>query len=91
MQIITAAQVVRAALANTATLRASAGRWGDTTGRRDGWAVRCGQFAARYATRSEAEAAAQIAAAAYAAWLAVEAPGLEPETFTVEPCTVFVG
>lgn len=93
----TATEALRAALANTATLRARPGRFGDLSGRCEGWAVRCGQFVARYATRAEADAAAEIAAAAYAAWLRDEsaAMGIDAdadamsETFAAEPCEAF--
>jgi hypothetical protein len=92
-----ATETLRAALANTATLRARPARFGDFSGRREGWAVRCGQIVARYATRAEADAAAEIAAATYAAWLRDEATALGVdadavemgETFAVEPCEAF--
>jgi hypothetical protein len=93
----TATETLRAALANTATLRARPDRFGDFSGRCEGWAVRCGQIVARYATRAEADAAVEIATAAYAAWLRDEATALGVdadavemgETFAVEPCEVF--
>lgn len=93
----TCTETLRAALANTATLRARPARFGDFSGRCDGWAVRCGQIVARYATRAEADAAAEIAAATYAAWLRDEATALGVdadavemgETFAVEPCEAF--
>lgn len=86
----TAHEILTAALANTATLRGRPARFGDLSGRRDGFAVRCGQFVARYATRPEADAAAETAVAAYAAWLRAEAvaAGLAPEAVTREGLTV---
>ena len=72
----TAHTVIAAALVNTATLRGRPARFGDLSGRRDGFAVRCGQFVARYATRAEADAAAETAVDAYA------------ERHRVEPATV---
>lgn len=95
--MFTATETVRAALANTTTLRARPARFGDFSGRVEGWAVRCATICARYATRAEADAAAEIAATAYAAWLrdelvalGVDAAAVEMgETFVVEPCEAF--
>jgi len=86
----TARTIIAAALATTATLRARPARFGDFSGRRNGFAVRCGQFVARYATRPEADAAAETAVAAYAAWVRAEAvaAGLAPESVTRDGLTV---
>lgn len=82
---------VVAALAGTAIVRGRPARFGDFSGRADGFALACGgHILARYATRPEADGAAETAAAAYAAWLRTEAiaVGLAPESVTRDGLTV---